>query len=127
MRAWRTDALTRYDRNTSRYHAGVYQRKRTNLLAALDAARKVPFTALALATPPTPDFALARRSAICTQAINFTSLPHAQVSSDPSYPRSQQARPAANAMTPLPKSQHAGLLRRLARTHAEAPRPTAVP
>ncbi|KAJ7102107.1 root hair defective 3 GTP-binding protein-domain-containing protein [Mycena belliarum] len=54
MRAWRTEALTRYDRDNSRYHAGVYQRKHTNLLAALDAARKVPFTALALATPPTP-------------------------------------------------------------------------
>ncbi|KAJ7091897.1 RHD3/Sey1 [Mycena belliarum] len=38
MRAWRTDALTRYDRDASRYHAGVYQRKRTDLLAALDAS-----------------------------------------------------------------------------------------
>ncbi|KAJ7101309.1 hypothetical protein B0H15DRAFT_943645 [Mycena belliarum] len=65
MRAWCTDALTRYDRDTSRYHAGVYQRKRTNLLAALDAARKVPFTALALAAPPTPDFAVCTIS-FCT-------------------------------------------------------------
>lgn len=36
MRAWRTDALTRYDRDASRYHKGVYQRKRADLVAALD-------------------------------------------------------------------------------------------
>ncbi|KAJ6494940.1 RHD3/Sey1 [Mycena vulgaris] len=38
MRNWRSDALTRYDRDASRYHAGVYARKRADLLAALDAA-----------------------------------------------------------------------------------------
>ncbi|KAF7357776.1 Protein SEY1 [Mycena venus] len=37
MRNWRTDALTRYDRDASRYHQGVYKRKRADLLAALDA------------------------------------------------------------------------------------------
>ncbi|KAJ7646846.1 RHD3/Sey1 [Roridomyces roridus] len=36
MRNWRTDALTRYDRDASRYHQGVYKRKRADLLAALD-------------------------------------------------------------------------------------------
>ncbi|KAJ7873867.1 RHD3/Sey1 [Mycena olivaceomarginata] len=38
MRNWRTDALTRYDRDASRYHQGVYKRKRADLIAALDAA-----------------------------------------------------------------------------------------
>jgi hypothetical protein len=37
MRNWRTDALTRYDRDASRYHQGVYKRKRADLIAALDA------------------------------------------------------------------------------------------
>ncbi|KAF9460714.1 RHD3/Sey1 [Collybia nuda] len=37
MRNWRTDALTRYDRDASRYHQGVYGRKRTDLITALDA------------------------------------------------------------------------------------------
>ncbi|KZP19790.1 root hair defective 3 GTP-binding protein [Athelia psychrophila] len=36
MRNWRTDALTRYDRDASRYHQGVYKRKRVDLLASLD-------------------------------------------------------------------------------------------
>ncbi|KAG5641514.1 Dynamin-like GTPase that mediates homotypic ER fusion [Asterophora parasitica] len=36
MRNWRTDALTRYDRDASRYHKGVYGRKRAELLASLD-------------------------------------------------------------------------------------------
>ncbi|KAF8070100.1 RHD3/Sey1 [Lyophyllum atratum] len=36
MRNWRTDALTRYDRDASRYHKGVYGRKRADLLASLD-------------------------------------------------------------------------------------------
>jgi hypothetical protein len=36
MRQWRKDALSRYDRDASRYHKGVYTRKRTDLLAALD-------------------------------------------------------------------------------------------
>ncbi|KAJ7085402.1 hypothetical protein B0H15DRAFT_846769 [Mycena belliarum] len=53
---------------------------------------------------------------ICARAIHFGPLPHAQASSDPSYPRTQQTRPTANAMTSLPQSQHAGLLHRLART-----------
>ncbi|KAF7321941.1 Protein SEY1 [Mycena kentingensis (nom. inval.)] len=37
MRNWRTDALARYDRDASRYHQGVYKRKRGDLVAALDA------------------------------------------------------------------------------------------
>ncbi|KIY67094.1 root hair defective 3 GTP-binding protein [Cylindrobasidium torrendii FP15055 ss-10] len=37
MRGWRIDALTRYDRDASRYHQGVYKRKRTDLIATLDA------------------------------------------------------------------------------------------
>ncbi|KAJ7217672.1 RHD3/Sey1 [Mycena pura] len=37
MRNWRTDALTRYDRDASRYHQGVYKRKRADLVGALDA------------------------------------------------------------------------------------------
>ncbi|KAJ7282812.1 RHD3/Sey1 [Mycena rebaudengoi] len=37
MRSWRTVALSRYDRDASRYHQGVYGRKRADLLAALDA------------------------------------------------------------------------------------------
>ncbi|KAF8973046.1 RHD3/Sey1 [Flammula alnicola] len=36
MRTWRQDALARYDRDASRYHKGVYTRKRTDLLTALD-------------------------------------------------------------------------------------------
>ncbi|KAI0058805.1 root hair defective 3 GTP-binding protein [Artomyces pyxidatus] len=36
MRSWREQALTRYDRDASRYHQGVYKRKRADLLAALD-------------------------------------------------------------------------------------------
>ncbi|KAJ6489560.1 RHD3/Sey1 [Mycena vitilis] len=38
MRNWRTDALTRYDRDASRYHQVVYKRKRADLIAALDSA-----------------------------------------------------------------------------------------
>ncbi|KAF7305921.1 Protein SEY1 [Mycena chlorophos] len=37
MRTWRTEALVRYDRDASRYHQGVYKRKRADLVAALDA------------------------------------------------------------------------------------------
>ncbi|KAK1225646.1 Dynamin-like GTPase that mediates homotypic ER fusion [Marasmius sp. AFHP31] len=37
MRSWRTLALTNYDRDASRYHQGVYKRKRTDLLASIDA------------------------------------------------------------------------------------------
>ncbi|KAI0786786.1 root hair defective 3 GTP-binding protein [Abortiporus biennis] len=36
MRNWRTGALTRYDTAASRYHQGVYKRKRTDLIAVLD-------------------------------------------------------------------------------------------
>ncbi|KAG6919378.1 Dynamin-like GTPase that mediates homotypic ER fusion [Tephrocybe rancida] len=36
MKNWRTDALTRYDRDASRYHKGVYGRKRADLIASLD-------------------------------------------------------------------------------------------
>ena len=35
MRDWLNVALTNFDRDASRYHAGVYQRKRQDLLAAL--------------------------------------------------------------------------------------------
>ncbi|KAF8647142.1 hypothetical protein AX16_006973 [Volvariella volvacea WC 439] len=37
MAEWRGGALQRYDRDASRYHKGVYQRKRADLLAAVDA------------------------------------------------------------------------------------------
>ncbi|KAJ7222605.1 RHD3/Sey1, partial [Mycena pura] len=43
MRNWRTEALARYDRDASRYHKGVYQRMRTNLIASLDAMLSLPF------------------------------------------------------------------------------------
>ncbi|EPT04585.1 hypothetical protein FOMPIDRAFT_1113360 [Fomitopsis schrenkii] len=36
MRNWRTTALTRYDRDASRYHQGVYKRKRADLIGVLD-------------------------------------------------------------------------------------------
>lgn len=36
MRNWRTQALTRYDREASRYHRAVYARKRTDLTVALE-------------------------------------------------------------------------------------------
>ncbi|OAX39781.1 root hair defective 3 GTP-binding protein [Rhizopogon vinicolor AM-OR11-026] len=38
MRNWRSQALERYDRDASRYHQGVYKRKRDDLLAVLDSA-----------------------------------------------------------------------------------------
>ncbi|PFH53748.1 hypothetical protein AMATHDRAFT_54235 [Amanita thiersii Skay4041] len=37
MRSWRSDALNKYDRDASRYHQGVYRRKRADLIATLDA------------------------------------------------------------------------------------------
>jgi len=37
MNDWRTRALGRFDRDGSRYHAGVYARKRADLLASIDA------------------------------------------------------------------------------------------
>ncbi|KAI0829843.1 root hair defective 3 GTP-binding protein [Trametes gibbosa] len=36
MRAWRTFALERYDRDASRYHQGVYKRKRADLVGVID-------------------------------------------------------------------------------------------
>ncbi|TFK53774.1 root hair defective 3 GTP-binding protein [Heliocybe sulcata] len=36
MRNWRTEALARYDRDASRYHKGVYKRKRQDLLGVID-------------------------------------------------------------------------------------------
>ncbi|KIP06964.1 hypothetical protein PHLGIDRAFT_90150 [Phlebiopsis gigantea 11061_1 CR5-6] len=36
MRSWRTGALVRYDRDASRYHPGVYKRKRADLIGVLD-------------------------------------------------------------------------------------------
>ncbi|KAG6900781.1 Dynamin-like GTPase that mediates homotypic ER fusion [Termitomyces sp. T159_Od127] len=37
MKNWRTEALVRYDRDASRYHKGVYGRKRMDLIASIDA------------------------------------------------------------------------------------------
>ncbi|KAI0321065.1 protein SEY1 [Amylostereum chailletii] len=37
MRNWREQALVRYDRDASRYHQGIYKRKRLDLIASLDA------------------------------------------------------------------------------------------
>ncbi|ESK90867.1 protein sey1 [Moniliophthora roreri MCA 2997] len=37
MRSWRKVALDRYDRDASRYHQGVYKRKRADLIASIDA------------------------------------------------------------------------------------------
>ncbi|KAF5375608.1 hypothetical protein D9757_008542 [Collybiopsis confluens] len=37
MRSWHKMALERYDRDASRYHQGVYKRKRSDLIASLDA------------------------------------------------------------------------------------------
>ncbi|KAF9264058.1 root hair defective 3 GTP-binding protein [Marasmius fiardii PR-910] len=37
MRGWRKVALERYDRDASRYHQGVYKRKRGDLMATIDA------------------------------------------------------------------------------------------
>ncbi|KAI0645779.1 root hair defective 3 GTP-binding protein [Trametes meyenii] len=36
MRAWRSGALDRYDRDASRYHQGVYKRKRADLVGVID-------------------------------------------------------------------------------------------
>ncbi|KAI0675379.1 root hair defective 3 GTP-binding protein [Trametes maxima] len=36
MRAWRSSALDRYDRDASRYHQGVYKRKRADLVGVID-------------------------------------------------------------------------------------------
>ncbi|OSD06948.1 root hair defective 3 GTP-binding protein [Trametes coccinea BRFM310] len=36
MRAWRQGALDRYDRDASRYHQGVYKRKRADLVSVID-------------------------------------------------------------------------------------------
>ena len=36
MGSWKGNALTRFDRDASRYHAGVYQRKRADMLLQLD-------------------------------------------------------------------------------------------
>ncbi|KAF9529256.1 protein SEY1 [Crepidotus variabilis] len=36
MKNWKTEALSRYDRDASRYHKGVYARKRSDLLATID-------------------------------------------------------------------------------------------
>ncbi|CAE6489237.1 unnamed protein product [Rhizoctonia solani] len=36
MGSWKANALSRFDRDASRYHAGVYQRKRADLLVQLD-------------------------------------------------------------------------------------------
>ncbi|KAH9948961.1 protein SEY1 [Amylocystis lapponica] len=36
MRNWRSTALVRYDRDASRYHQGVYKRKRVDLLSVID-------------------------------------------------------------------------------------------
>ncbi|KAI0071929.1 root hair defective 3 GTP-binding protein [Panus rudis PR-1116 ss-1] len=36
MRSWKTSALARYDRDASRYHQGVYKRKRADLISVID-------------------------------------------------------------------------------------------
>ncbi|KAL5523821.1 SEY1 [Sanghuangporus baumii] len=36
MRRWKQGAVSRYDKNASRYHQGVYQRKRSDLLNVID-------------------------------------------------------------------------------------------
>ncbi|KAJ2922202.1 hypothetical protein H1R20_g14882, partial [Candolleomyces eurysporus] len=36
MKNWRTQALARYDRDASRYHKGVYTRKRADLVSVID-------------------------------------------------------------------------------------------
>ncbi|KAI0630433.1 root hair defective 3 GTP-binding protein [Trametes polyzona] len=36
MRAWRSGAIDRYDRDASRYHQGVYKRKRADLIGVID-------------------------------------------------------------------------------------------
>ncbi|KAK7692530.1 Dynamin-like GTPase that mediates homotypic ER fusion [Cerrena zonata] len=36
MRSWKTGALSRYDRDASRYHQGVYKRKRVDLIGVID-------------------------------------------------------------------------------------------
>ncbi|TFK26512.1 protein SEY1 [Coprinopsis marcescibilis] len=36
MKNWRTQALARYDKDASRYHKGVYARKRADLVSAID-------------------------------------------------------------------------------------------
>jgi len=36
MRSWWTSALARYDQNASRYHKGVYQRKRSDLVGVME-------------------------------------------------------------------------------------------
>ncbi|KAI0358523.1 root hair defective 3 GTP-binding protein [Trametes cingulata] len=36
MRAWRSAAIGRYDRDASRYHQGVYKRKRADLVSVID-------------------------------------------------------------------------------------------
>ncbi|KAL1746547.1 RHD3/Sey1 [Schizophyllum fasciatum] len=38
MSSWRTQALSRYDRDASRYHQGVYQRKRSDLLGVIESS-----------------------------------------------------------------------------------------
>ncbi|CAL1706761.1 unnamed protein product [Somion occarium] len=36
MRSWKAGALARYDRDASRYHQGVYKRKRADLISVID-------------------------------------------------------------------------------------------
>jgi hypothetical protein len=43
MRTWRNDALTKYDREASRYHQQVYKRKRADLVAAMDSTLSALF------------------------------------------------------------------------------------
>lgn len=38
MEDWRTTAMAKFDKDASRYHAGVYARKRADLVAAVDSA-----------------------------------------------------------------------------------------
>ncbi|TBU45789.1 protein SEY1 [Dichomitus squalens] len=43
MRAWRSQALERYDRDASRYHQGVYKRKRVDLIGVIDSTLSALF------------------------------------------------------------------------------------
>ncbi|KAH9971141.1 RHD3/Sey1 [Lactifluus volemus] len=43
MRAWRSQALSRYDREAERYHQEIYKRKRADLVERLDSTLSLPF------------------------------------------------------------------------------------
>ncbi|TFY75052.1 hypothetical protein EWM64_g8959 [Hericium alpestre] len=69
MRSWRAQALSRYDRDASRYHRGVYERKRADLLAALDSVLSPLFLAMTSGL----QHALAMLAGLITPPIIFAS------------------------------------------------------